>query len=495
MLTLARDADVGMAGVSWADDGTILYERDVDNALMQIPSTGGEPRVIRAPEGGDTLIAWTHALPGSESALVEICPTGNCGSAQLLTVVDIATGEFEVLADEILRAWWVESGHVVYVRRDGTVWAVPFDLDTGRFDGAAVPLFENVSTGISFPEMVLGADGTLIYIEGEASTSTAGGRELIWVGRDGEFRPVDAGMDPGVFQEAVLSPDGDRIAVIVGPPGPGSQLWVKELPGGPMTRLTDDPGHTRRPVWTVDGERITYITEDSAGAEGAHVRSIAADGSSLEPEIVVSPDRPVYEATYTPDGTGLLLRLGTVESGNADVAYLDLEAGRMDTILGSSYAEYAPTISPNGRWMAYVSDVTGAPQVFVRPFPAPGSRTQVSAGDAGCCPVWSPAGDELFFTDLGTGRLWVAGLATGDSFRVESREELFQVQNRIHAPDGYGRYHDTSPDGEDLLMIGLAGFTAGSSPAAQETSGQYILVQNWFTELEAQLEAARSRGQ
>jgi hypothetical protein len=486
-----------MAGVSWADNGTILYERDADNALMQIPATGGEPRVVRSTAGGDTLIAWTHALPGSEAALVEICPTGNCGSGQLLTVIDLGTGEMSVLADEILRAWWVR-GHIVYVRRDGTVWAAPFDLNSRAFTGAAVPLFENVATGLSFPEMVLGADGTLIYIEGEASAGDMGGRELIWVNREGEPRLVDPAMDAGVFQEAVLSPDGSRVAVIVGPPGPGAQLWVKELPTGPMTRLTDDPGYTRRPVWSVDGERVTYITDDSV--TGAwHVRSIAADGSSLEPEIVYQAERPALEATYTPDGASLLLRLDGVDSGGADLAYLDLQTGQLDTLLASPYNEYAPTLSPDGRWMAYVSEVTGSPQVFVRPFgsvggSAAGSRTQISAGDAACCPVWSPMGDEIFYSETGpNGVLWVADFdASGDAFRVTSRQELFPVANRVHAPNTNWRYHDTSTDGRELLMIGLAGFTAGSSPAA-ETPGRYILVQNWFTELERLLESARSR--
>ena len=497
VLTLVRDADVGMAGVSWADDGTILYERNNDNALMQIPATGGEPRVIRSPAGGDTLIAWTHPLPGSEAVLVEICPSGNCGTSQLLTVVETATGDLTVLADEVLRAWWVPTGHVVYVRRDGTVWAAPFDLDALAFDGPAVPLFENVATGLSFPEMALGADGTLIYIEGPASSASGGGREIVWVDREGTTRGIPD-MAPDLFQEAILSPAGDRLAVIQGPEGPGAQLWVKELPEGPLTRLTDDAGFTRRPAWSPDGEYIAYVTQDTGSVEAFHARRIAADGSSLEPEILLDVDQPVMEVRYTPDGRGLVVRLGAPEAGegSADVAYLELEAeGELEVLLGSSYAEYSPAISPDGRWLAYVSEVTGVPQVFVRPFrSAGGSRTQISTGNAATAPVWSRQGDELFYTDIGgTGTLWVAAVDPEDEeFRVTSRQPLFQVQNRVYAPDLYGPFYDPGLDGRELVMVGLAGFSAGSDPEA-ETTGRYILVQNWFTELEAQLEAARRR--
>ncbi|MGK7311458.1 MAG: protein kinase domain-containing protein [Candidatus Longimicrobiales bacterium M2_2A_002] len=498
VLTLARDADVGMAGVSWADDGTILYERNQDNALMRIPSTGGEPGVIRAPAGGDTLIAWTQPLPGSRAVLVEMCPSGNCGTSQLLTVVELATGDFTVLADEVLRAWWVPTGHVVYVRRDGTVWAAPFDLGTLTFDGAAVPLFENVATGLSFPEMALGADGTLLYIEGPASSASGGGRELVWVTRDGTTRGIP-GMAPGLYQEAVLSPDGDRLAIIQGPEGPGAQLWVKELPEGPVTRLTDDPGYTRRPAWSPDGEYIAYVTQDTGGVDQYHARRIAADGSSLEPETLLDADQPILEIEYTPDGEGVVVRLGVAETGtdNADVAYVDLAgSGEMEMLLGSSYAEYSPAVSPDGRWLAYVSEITGSAQVFVRPFRASGgSRTQVSTGTAAAAPVWSRSGGEIFFVDFASGTLWVAAVdGGGEDFRVESRGPLFQVQNRVYAADLYSPMYDPGLDGQEFIMVGLAGFTSGSGPQA-ETTGRYILVQNWFTELEAQLEAARNRAQ
>ena len=494
VLTLARDVDIGMAAVSWADDGTILYERDADNALMQIPAAGGEPRVVRTRTGGDTLLAWTHALPGSRAALVEICPSGNCGSGQLLAVIDLATGEETVLADEVLRAWWVETGHVVYVRRDGSVWAAPFDLDDRTFTGNAIPLFENVATGLSYPEMVLGADGTLVYIEGEPNTSGAGGRRLFWVNRDGAGRSVDSEMEPAVFQQVALSPEGSRIAVIEGPVGPGSQLWVKELPAGPMTRLTNHPGLTWMPTWTPDGRQIAYVTEDTAQDELV-IRIIAADGSSLESEVLYDPEGPVTMGRFTPDGRSLIVTLGDVRELEGDIARVDLETGRVDTLLASSFLEYDAKPSPDGRWLAYTSDVTGSAQVFVRPLGGTGARTQVSSGEAGCCPVWSPEGDELYFTDIASGMLWVAGVDGTGGFRVTSRDELFLVSGRVHAIGTGAPYHDTSVDGQELLMIGLAGFTPGSSADEAAEGQRYIMVQNWFTELESQIEAARSRGQ
>ena len=493
VLTLARDVDGGMPALSWMDDGTLLYERDEDNALVRIPATGGEPEDVRV--FGDTLLAWSDPLPGSRAALLEICPSGNCPTSQLLVAIDLESGELTELMNEVLRAWWLASGHVVFVRRDGTVAAAPFDPSALAFTGPAVPLFENVATGLSYPEMALGDDGTLVYIEGSAS-GAAGGRQLVWVNREGVARPLDPAMDPGLYQEAVLSPDGTRAAIIVGPEGPGSQLWVKELPAGPLTRLTDAPGSTLAPAWTPDGTRIAYIASDTTdGRTGALALTIAADGSSLEPEILLDHERDVLSVSYTPDGTGIVARLGQVTGGGeADLGYMEPgRNGEVEMLLESPYNEFAPAVSPDGRWLAYVSDVSGRLEVFVRPFGARGgSRTQVSSG-GGVGPVWTPAGDELYYVNPDTGVLWLAGVEADGSFRVTSRAELYSLNNRGWVRDVFGRMFDVGPDGEEILLVFQAGAATGDASSVVEDESRYILVQNWFTELDAQLRAAEGR--
>ncbi len=298
---------------------------------------------------------------------------------------------------------------------------------------------------------------------------------MLWVDRSGNTQPVDPNWTSDRPLTFALSPDDTRLAVSMSSASGADQLWVKGLPDGPLTRLTTDDGLTRRPVWSRDGSTIAYIT--SAGGV-SHARTVLSDGSTTgDFEILLRRDRPVFEVVFTPDERGLLFREGSA-AGDADVGYLDLVTDSVnDALLASQFNERAIVLSPDWSWLAYVSDVTGRDDVFVRPFTSTGStRRQVSV-NGGREPVWAHNGQDLFFR-AADGWMVSAAYVTEPTFTVVSRDRLFDASSFVSG--GEWHYFDISLDDERFLM--LRGLGAGP-----ESPANLILIQNWFEELRERL--------
>ena len=466
-------AIASMLALAWLDDGTILYELP-QSTLMRIPEAGGQADTITVyTDEGYTNFGYAGALPGSRGVLVSLCPEA-CAQSIALAVLDFEADTTRILMDEVVRGWYTPTGHIMYVRRDGAVFAAPFDLDALELTGPGIPLFANVAVNVTSPELAVAWDGTVLYGEGAAGAT---GRELVWVDRTGQSEPVDPTMALGGYRTLALSPDDDRIAVagvgLEAADAVAPQLWVKELPDGPMTRLTTDDGATRRPVWSGDGRRISYVTD----AEGSfHARTIVADGSSASAfEVLLERERQVYEVFFTPDQRGLLFREGSGADG--DIGFVDLTTDSVsEAFLSSEFAESDMSLSPDGRWMAYISNASGQVEVFVRPFPSAQSRVQVSTNE-GYSPVWAHNGRELFFWG-GDNWLYVATYTADSTSVVESRERLFDGTSYFQQSPAW-RGFDVTRDDERFLMIRLAGSTAAQSDAQVN----FIYIQNFFEEL------------
>ena len=466
-----------MVATAWQDDGTILYEMP-GATLMRIPDVGGLADTVAVySEQGFTNLAWVGGLPGSRGALVTLCP-GPCAGGLSLLVADFEADTTRLLLDDVARGWYTPTGQLIYVRTDGAVFAAPFDLDALELTGPGLPLFEGVQLNTSTPELAVAWDGTVLYATGEQTNQ--GSRELIWVDRSGDTELVDPSLTGATYFSATLSPNDDRVALaMVEAGGTGtSQLWVKELPDGPLTRLTTTTGSSTagRPVWSQDGRSISFIADNTDDVTFSHARSIAADGSSEGvSDVLLEHTRPVREVFFTPDERGLLFRQGVAGQGTADLGFLDLQTGSIDeTLLASDFDEFGMSLSPDGRWMAYSSDASGRPEIFVRPFPEGTSRVQVSA-NGGRSPVWAHNGRELFFSDA-DGVMAVATYRTEPSFAVESRDQLFSVSEYTGLLDW--RAFDISSDDERFLMVSFVG-----RAQMPEDSERIILVQNYFEEL------------
>ena len=267
-----------------------------------------------------------------------------------------------------------------------------------------------------------------------------------------------------------LSPDGQRLTLTTGPGNQGD-LWVYDLGGRPPFPLTFE-GHNTNGPWTPDGKRVAFsITRGGP----ANLFWMPTDGSTLEPEPLLTSPTVQVPLSWTPDGRELIFLQTNPEQQNNLMA-LPIEGEREPRLVVETQQPYpgggdngaGAELSPDGRWLAYVSGVTGSPEIWVRPYPGPGVPIRISPS-GGREPVWDPGGQELFY--LGGNKMMAVKVATEPGFTSEPPQVLFEG-NYLQ---GNRPSYDVGVDGR-FLMIKAAG--------QEEGPGQINVVLNWFEELE-----------
>jgi len=470
-LTIADSVSLQIRGVAWPDDGHIVY-RDMTNRLRRVPDAGGPSEVVWAsPEGADLRPRLPSALPGGRGVLFVACD-GSCSRSELM-VLDLRSGAARMIVPSAVRGWYVSTGHVVYARSDGGVFAAPFDLGAMEVTGPAVPVLEGLQVGgLTAPDFALSASGSLLMIAGPAGGAGGIPAEAVWVSRTGNAEPVDTAWRfsvAGTYGWA-LSPDNRRVAFTVAEAG-GNDIWVKELPRGPASRLTTDPVTEIRPRWTPDGRSVSYI-----GAENdLFIRRY--DGT-LPPELRLDLTETIWEAVWSRDGSWLVVRVGGSDGTR------DIWAQRIGTdttaqrLLATDFDENAVALSTDGRWLAYQSDESGRDEVYVRPFPdISAGKWTVSLG-GGTRPLWANSGRELFYVD-GTNRLVAAQIRPGPPFEILGRTPLFSVSPYL-IPGNYTPF-DVTADDQRFLMVRRVGTGEGAP------STTLLFVENWIEELRARV--------
>jgi len=314
-------------------------------------------------------------------------------------------------------------------------------------------------------------------------TGSAGGlSEFVWVNRSGQETPIDPGY---TFSLPInwglrLSPDETRVvfnSVVDG----NNDVRIKHLPDGPEERITFSEDIDYRPLWTPDGQTVTYFSGPSA--EDRNVWSRRADGTG-EAVLLLDDERSLNHGSWSPDGEWLVLRAAATEAmglGLRDVLAFrpGVDSAAIPLVASPDFAEAGPAVSPDGGWLAYSSNETGRDEVFVRPFPNTDStRVRVST-DGGIVPVWAKSGRELFF--FGPDRTMVVAQFDPVSGRVLDKETLFSL------PAGYpavvsNNFYDVSLDGERFLMV-----RPYVDDTQEEASGGWVLVQNFFEVLKERI--------
>jgi len=453
-ITLVRDS-AAATWAQWASDGWIYFTL-ISGALARVREDGGDIEILAKPDtvSGVRQITIPDVLPGSRAAIVTLFQPAKGGNE--IAALDFSSGEVHRLVGGQV-GHYVKSGHLVFSDYDGNLLAAPFDPRTLELTGVPRRVGVQVAPNGVF---AISETGTLVH---HLSSGTFEGRPT-WVERDGTAHLVDSAWSARITTLA-LSPDGSRAAVSM-PRGGAENIWVKQLDKGPFTPLTNDGGQNYRPAWSRDGRSLTFVSD----VEGIQkIFKIRADGTGGR-RVVARAFTNADEGALSADEQWAVLRVRT--SGRRDVVAYRAGDTVPVMIAATPAEEYSPALSPDGRWVAYVSDESGRAEVYVRPFPhADSARMQVSVA-GGAEPVWAPSGRELFYRDAALDLVAVEVTVT-PSLGLGRQRRLFST--RPYYVEGLHAAYGVTHDAKRFFFVANA-----------ENSGSHlVVVHNWLAELES----------
>ena len=444
--------DTNMRGATWRPDGTILFTPDDEAGLWSVPAEGGIPvELTRADPDQGGGHRWPDFLPGGQAALFTVAAPSSRQDESRIALVSLETGEWRVLFEGGSFGRYVGTGHIVYAR-NGSLLAVPFDLERLEVTGAAVQILDDVwmePVGALVAQFAISQTGALVYITSLGLPE----RSLVWVDRRGRVEPVME--ERRAFASPSLSPDGERLAVTVWT-GMDRDIWLYDLSSGTRSRLTFEKDNLR-PVWMSDGRHVVFSSNRQGGS---NLFRKSVDGSRETERLMPSMSGWQFATSVSPDGRFLAFMQEESDT-QQDIWVLPLGGDgerEPQLIVRTRFFDGQGAFSPDGRWLAYVSDESGRYEVYVRPFPDPGRRWQVST-NGGREPLWSQDGRELFFREGGTmgagkrRKLMSVLVRTQPTFQAGSPQLLFEgryLDGRMGPPE-----YDVAPDGQRFLMVQL----------------------------------------
>ena len=458
----------GPRGASWDSQGMIAFAPTGVSLLQKVPDAGGTPQPLSRFEKGEASHRWPEFLPDGKALLFDaMTSTFNWTKAQLV-VESVGTGERQNLIQGGWQPRYASSGHLIYAQRGGLM-AAPFDLQRLALTGTAVPVVEGVrqSTTTGAVQYSFSATGSLAYVPGAVQSAQL---KLVWVTRNGTEQPVAAPARGYVFPR--LSPDGRRIAV--GIIDQETQVWLYDLSRETLTRFTFEGNVNLSALWTPDGRRITFQS-DKEGPQNVYWQR--ADGSGGLERLTTS-DYTSVPSSCSPDGQ-LLAFVQIDPATGFDIWVLRLTDRKAQPFLRTPYNETSPRFSPDGRWLAYISNESGRHEVYVQPYPGPGGKWQIST-EGGTEPAWNPSGRELFYRS--GDRMMAVNVSTRPSFTVGKPHVLFSGPYEP-TPATFSNY-DVSPDGQRFLML--------KPSETEQAPAQINVVLNWFEELKRRVPTGKN---
>ena len=464
-ITVATDANREYFAAAWLDDGMIAYV-GLRQDVRLVAEDGGASRSAQPDTSGQRRNISTMApLPGSRGVLYTACP-GNCALESAVYAFDFAGDSGRLLVPSAVGAWYSPTGHLLYTDRAGGLYAAGFDPKALALTSGVVPVIEGV-TPASF---AISASGSVLYT---TSTGIAAPAELTWVSRDGRAEPLDSGWRAN-FAYPAISPDGGAVAVSL--QDGSTQLWVRRA-DGTRQKLTQSGSVNWRPSWTRDGQSVAYVSNMQGGTsqDDYDAYLMRVDGSG-QPVRLMDHRFGLWETELSRDGAWLVVR--SDEEGS--VGHIYARRIRGDTTLlplAVDHLSGQAALSPDGRWLAYVSIPTGRREVYVAPFPS-GTPTHLVSRDGGSEPRWAHSGRELFFKS--GGRLMAVSVAPGSAFVAGTPRPLFSLAGYRSARNR--QQYDVAPDDRHFVMIRELG---------DDARERVVYVENWFPELEMKLGAKR----
>ena len=461
-------------GGTWGSDGTIVFAPTRDGGLVRVSDAGGEPETLTPPE--DTADAdagvshrWPQYLPGNRSVIFTT-DFGSGGFANAgISAFDFETGIVKDLVKGATFGRFVPPGFLVYAR-ENTLFAARFDPRNLEITGPAVPVMEGVRGTASWgsKQMAFSDNGTLVYLSDavEEATST-----LTWVDREGQEQPASSHQRN--FQRFDISPAGTHVAVaIANSAGDESDIWILELERDTLTRLTFDDANDGTPIWSPDGQWVTFNSDRDGGPSNLYRKRANGTG---EVERLTTSDQTQWPNSWSPDGS--TLAFGEIASGRAGeiMFYRPGADPEVEVFLATPYWEWVPQFSPDGRFLAYSSGESGVGEVYVRSADGQGPQIKVSTSGgrdaqwAGADELLYRAGDEIMSVRLSD---------EGDALKPA----LPQPVTELPMPQ-WGLRFRVSPDGQRIL--------AAKGPENSRDRIDPVVVIHWIDELEAKVPASK----
>ena len=369
-------------GGTWAPDGTIYFSPTPASGIWKVSSNGGTAVRVTEPNvaAGESSHRWPEILPGGKHILFTI-RTDQISSFNdaRIAVLSLETGTRRVIIDGGVCARFVPPGHIVF-SREGSLHAVPFDLDTLSVRGQPRVVLRNIATGLLnvSSQFAVAANGDLVYAPGPVQPART---TLLKVDRKGEATSL-AQFEFNV-EGMRVSPNGRKIAMSV--TAANNDIWVHDLDTGVTTRLSSEPGDDVSPVWTPDGNTILY--RSTRPHERLLLRRTDGRGQAVE----FLRSKGASPASFLPSGDLLFTE-------SDDLWTMPARGERKPQLLaGSSFSEFDPHGSPDGKWVAYNSNESGTNEVYVRAMAPDGIRLKISSNQSAVNPRWSPDGGEVYY--------------------------------------------------------------------------------------------------
>jgi Tol biopolymer transport system component len=425
----------GAAGGTWNREGIILFGLD-NNGTHRVPAAGGTPTLaLKLDESQkEVLHAFPSFLPDGRHFLFQ--SWNGHGEDSSIYVASLDGGERKLLLKNDSNVAYAAPGYLLFARNT-TLLAQPFDASKLQLSGEPFPVLEQVtySASVGYSNFSVSENGTMVFWSGNTLN-----QQLAWFDRSG--KQLNSVGPPGEYNDVVLSPDEKR-AALQRDDGTNSDIWLMDLARGVPLRFTFNAALDDDPVWSPDGSLVVFNAERD-GVRGLYRKVSSGAGNE---ELLVKAEAVTNGSDWSADGRFIVFESSNPKTGS-DLWVLPL-FGDMKPypVLQTEFNESHGHFSPDGRWLAYVSNESGRNEVYIQSFPPSGGKWQVSTA-GGAQPHWRHDGQELFYITPDR-KLMAVNVQLGQTFAVGAPTPLFQTKvARYEAPNRYA----VSNDGQRFLI-------------------------------------------
>ena len=447
-------SESAIVGGSWGDNDEIYFVKTVTSGIYAIPAAGGPLRQVThtGTTADDRFHFWPKALPGNSGIIFTVW-TGRSFNDARIEALSFKTGQRKVLIEGGTDARYLADGYLAYLR-NGTLFVIGFDPERLEVKGSPAPVIEGVMSGAANgdADFAVSQNGTLVFAPG---TFTSYQRNLVWMDRSGKVTNVTDDIKPFAFP--ALSPNGQSIALVL--QGSSFDAWIYDLKRSTFSRASFG-GDDYRPHLSPDGKMLAYDSSKS-GHQQVYVKHGIVQGA----EVMVT-DGPENKEFYgwTPDGREVIFGRQNKDTG-WDLYAAAVEGDhKLRPLVVAPFNQLGARLSPDGKWLAFVSDESGQNEIFVQAMNDPSTRAQISS-EGGENPRWARSSNELLFTSKN--RLMSVKLAPGTTLNPGKPVMLFEDKK-----DWSG--YDIAADGR--LVVARDADTKG-------VGSQINVVLHWFDEL------------